>query len=239
MYTTPAVHRPALADRGGTFVPIAYMRGRLRTDLRGKERRYGDCERRPRRPRAGGVGDPLGRHRDGRRIRPRRCAAHAHRRSRRDLRRRGPHDRLEQHRRAGPRAREAAAAGTDQARDLLVLHLEPGGSGGRQRGRDRGDAHAAGDLRGGDSRSGRRDRRLPHAGRCRNAARGRQGGAHRGRRASCTREAASRRRRTRVRSSRRPARQSLVPTHRSQLQSVDGDGRAGDNRGGGRACSGG
>ena len=48
------------------------------------------------------------------------------------------------------------------------------------------------------------------------AARGGQGGAHRRRRASRPGDAAPRRRRARLRSSRRPARQSLVPTHRSR-----------------------
>ena len=44
-------------------------------------------------------------------------------------------------------------------------------------------------------------------------------------------------RRARLRGARRRARQPLVPAHGAQLQPVDGDGRTGDNRRGGRSCS--
>ena len=85
--------------------------------------------------RGGGVAHPLRRHGDGRRLRPRRRAADADRRARRELRRDRPDDRLEQHRRARPRARQAPAPGADPARHLVVLHVEPRGGRGRQRGR--------------------------------------------------------------------------------------------------------
>ena len=88
--------------------------------------------------------DQFRRHRDGRRLRPRRRPADPDRRARRALRCDGPHDRLEQHRRARSWARQAAAPGSDQAWDLVVLHLEPRGRRGGERGRDRGDAHAPG-----------------------------------------------------------------------------------------------
>ena len=188
----------------------------------------------PDRPRGGGVGDPLGRHGHGRRLRARRRAAHAHRRARRELRRDRPDDRLEQHRRAGPRARQAAAPGTDQARDLVVLHLEPRGRRGGERRRDRGDARAAGDVRRGDPRRRRRHRRLLHARRRGDAARRGQGGARHRRRAARARAADPRRRRARLRGARRRARQPLVPAHGAQLQPADGDRRDGHDRRGGR-----
>ena len=150
------------------------------------------------------------------------------------LRRRRADDRLEQHRRAGSRAREAAPPGTDQARHLVVLHLEPGGRGGGQRRRDRGDARTAGNVRRGHPRGRGGDRRLPDAGRRRHAPRRGEGGAHRRRRPARARAADPRGRRARLRGARRRARQPLVPAHGAQLQPVDGDGRTGDNRRGGR-----
>ena len=107
------------------------------------------------------------------------------RRARRALGRDRPDDRLEQHRRAGPRPRQAAAAGPDPARDLVVLHVEPRGRGGRERRRDRGDAAPAGHVRRGDPRGRRRHRRLLHArSAAGHAARGGQGGARDRRRAA-------------------------------------------------------
>ena len=72
------------------------------------------------------------------RVRPRRRAADAHRRARRALRRHRPDDRLEQHRRAGTRPRQAAPARADPARHLVVLHVEPrGGRRGQRAARSR------------------------------------------------------------------------------------------------------
>ena len=189
--------------------------------------------------RGGGRPGQDGRHGDGRRLRARRGSARPHRRARRPLRRDRSHDRLEQHRRARPRSREAAAAGPDPPGDLVVLHVEPRGSRGRQRRRDRGDARAAGDVRRGDPRRRCGHRRLLHAGRRRHAARRGEGGAHDRRRAPRARGADPRRRLARLRGARGHARQPLVPANGAQLQSADGHRRDGDDRRGGRGGRGG
>ena len=178
--------------------------------------------------------DQVGRHRHGGRLRPGRGAADADRRARRPLRRDRPDDRLEQHRRARPRARQAAAAGADQARDLVLLHLEPRGRRGGQRRRDRGDPRPPGHVRRGDPGRWRRHRRLLHPGRRGHTARRGQGGAPDRRRPARARGADPGRRGARLRGPRRRARQPLVPAHGPELQPVDGDCGDDHDRGGGR-----
>ena len=68
------------------------------------------------------------------RVRPRRRAADPDRRTRRVVGRDRSDDCLQQHRRARSRAREAAAAGEDPPWDLVVLHLQPRGRRGGERG---------------------------------------------------------------------------------------------------------
>ena len=214
--------------------PRVCIQARLGSRLFRRRRDARDGDRaRPHRARGGGVRHPLGRYRDGRRIRSRRRTARAHRRARRVLRCRRADDRVQQHRRAGSWPREAAPSGQDQARDLVLLHVESGGSRSGERRRDRGDARAARDVRRGHPGRRGRDRGLPHARRSRHASRGGQGGAARRRDPARARDADPRRRGARLRGTWRCARQSLVQAHGTQLQSVDGDGRTSDNRRGG------